>query len=299
MNRRSEFSGAWCPSVTPFTSEGKIDFAALQSHLNRLTEARTSVILVMGSIGEFLSMTLSERLLLIEEARRMSPTPMVANISAGSVEDMLVMARKAYQVGYQGVMFLPHFYFSQTRNQILSYYREISKQLDGKWFAYNFPQRTGCDVDASIIGELAAEIPSFVGVKDTVDCLSHTRAMVQATQEVRPDFAVLSGYDEYFIPNMMSGGAGVISGLNNIAPELFVAALDAYQANDFGKLNHIQMEIGRLSSIYTTGDDFVTTIKTVVSRKFGYMLPGSRNYGGALTEKDCQRIDTVFGIGNK
>lgn len=296
MNSKSEFAGVWCPSVTPFSGSGSVDFAALEKHFSRLTEAGTSVILVMGSIGEFLSLSQRERLELITQARGMSATPMVANVSAGSVSDMVELANRAYQVGYQGVMFLPHFYFSQTANQILSYYREVGNMMQGKWFAYNFPPRTGCDVDAPIIAELAAAIPSFAGVKDTVDCLSHTRAMIHATRDIRPDFAVFSGYDEYFIPNLMSGGAGVISGLNNIVPELFVAALKAYQSKDFEQLNTIQLEIGRLSSIYTTGDDFVTTIKTVVARKFGYMQPASRNYGGALTEKDCQRIDSVFNI---
>ncbi|VEB91951.1 lyase [Citrobacter koseri] len=45
--------------------------------------------------------------------------------------------------------------------------------------------------------------------------------MIQTTRAVRDDFAVLSGYDEYYIPNLLAGGAGIISGLNNVMPELF------------------------------------------------------------------------------
>jgi dihydrodipicolinate synthase/N-acetylneuraminate lyase len=48
--------------------------------------------------------------------------------------------------------------------------------------------------------------------------------MIQTTRAVREDFAVLSGYDEYYIPNLLAGGAGIISGLNNVMPELFVSA---------------------------------------------------------------------------
>nr|MBA2816112.1 putative alkylphosphonate utilization operon proteinPhnA [Candidatus Pantoea persica] len=49
---------------------------------------------------------------------------------------------------------------------------------------------------------------------------------------MRDDFAVLSGYDEYLLPNLLAGGAGVISGLNNIVSELFAAAMRAWRAQD-------------------------------------------------------------------
>ena len=107
-------------------------------------------------------------------------------------------------------MILPHYYFQQTPAQLLAYYRGLGQRLNGKWFAYNFPARTGCDPDAVLVAQLAAEFPNFVGVKDTVDCLSHTRAIIQKVASVRDDFVVLSGYDEYLIPNLLAGGAGVI-----------------------------------------------------------------------------------------
>lgn len=59
------FNGAWCPSITPFEAQGKIDLPALSQHMQRLTAAQTSVILLMGSIGEFTSLTMAERLMLI------------------------------------------------------------------------------------------------------------------------------------------------------------------------------------------------------------------------------------------
>ena len=47
-------------------------------------------------------------------------------------------------------------------------------------------------------------------------------------------------------------------------------------------------------AIYSVGDDFVSAIKTAVSRKFGYMTPLSRNSGGALNEAQCDAIDMLF-----
>lgn len=277
MSSDARFTGVWCPSITPMETDGKIYFNGLRQHLARLTDARIDVILLMGSIGEFASFTLEERLSLIREARAMSSLPMVANVSSTCVSDILRMAQASFDAGYDAVMILPPYYYGQTYAQLLSYYRALGQQLTGKWFAYNFPARTGCDLTPELIATLAAEFPHFAGIKDTVDCQSHTRNMILATQAVRDDFNVLSGYDEYFIPNKLAGGAGVISGLNNIVPELFVRAREAFARGDLQTLQQVQQEIGKLSAIYAIGDDFVTTIKTVVARKFGYCGTTSRN----------------------
>lgn len=298
MKNKSAFYGVWCPSITPMTNAGKIDLNGLSQHIARLTEAKIDVVLLMGSIGEFASFTLDERLLLIREARAMTPLTMVANVSSTCLNDVLWMAEEAYRVGYEAVMVLPPYYYGQTPSQLLSYFRHLGQKLRGKWFAYNFPARTGCDLTPEIIATLAAEFPNFAGIKDTVDCLSHTRNIILATEKNRDDFAVLSGYDEYFIPNLLAGGAGVISGLNNVMPELFVQAREAWETNDLQTLRHVQRDISTYMDIYTIGEDFVTTIKTVVSRKFGYCSPTSRNIGGALNEVQCEHIDAVFGIKN-
>ncbi|KWZ93073.1 dihydrodipicolinate synthetase family protein [Citrobacter freundii] len=275
-------------------NDGKIDLNGLSHHLKRLTEAKIDVILLMGSIGEFASFTLEERLLLIREARAMSSLKMVANVSSTCQNDVLLMAQEAYRSGYDAVMILPPYYYGQTAKQLLSYFRQLGQKLSGKWFAYNFPARTGCDLTPELVASLAAEFPNFAGIKDTVDCQSHTRSMIQSTRAVREDFAVLSGYDEYYIPNLLAGGAGIISGLNNVMPELFVSAREAFKQGDLAALRDIQDQIGTYMSIYAIGEDFVTTIKTVVSRKFGYCSGVSRNAGGELNESECRTIDEVF-----
>ncbi|MFV0569255.1 MAG: dihydrodipicolinate synthase family protein [Citrobacter portucalensis] len=294
MTGQSQFAGVWCPSITPMDNDGKIDLNGLSQHLKRLTEAKIDVILLMGSIGEFASFTLEERLLLIREARAMSSLKMVANVSSTCQNDVLLMAQEAYRAGYDAVMILPPYYYGQTAKQLLSYFRQLGQKLSGKWFAYNFPARTGCDLTPELVATLVDEFPNFAGIKDTVDCQSHTRSMIQTTRAVREDFAVLSGYDEYYIPNLLAGGAGIISGLNNVMPELFVSAREAFKQGDLTALRDIQDQIGTYMSIYAIGEDFVTTIKTVVSRKFGYCTSVSRNAGGELNESECRTIDEVF-----
>lgn len=294
MNDQLQFSGVWCPSVTPFDSQGKLDLIGLERHLRTLTDANIDGVLLMGSIGEFTSLTQSERISLIRNARSMTPLSMIANVSSTCIEDMAQLADLAFQAGYDAVLALPHYYFGQTEHQLEAYFRQLNQLFAGRWLAYNFPARTGCDLSAPLVAKLAAELPRFVGIKDTVDCLSHTRILMQTVLPLRPDFAVFAGYDEYLLPNWMGGGAGVISGLNNLAPELFAQARDAYQAQDMAQLVEIHQEIARLSAIYTVGDDFVTTIKTAVARRYHSIEPVSRSPGASLAPKQIQAIDDIL-----
>lgn len=82
----------------------------MSRHLARLTDARIDVIVLMGSIGEFASFSLEERLALIRKAREMSPLKMVANVSSTCLSDVVTMAQAAHNAGYEAVMVLPPYY---------------------------------------------------------------------------------------------------------------------------------------------------------------------------------------------
>lgn len=220
---KKKYTGAWCPSITPFDADGKLDLAALEKHFSRLSEAGTDGVLLMGSIGEFTALSMDERVSLIHAARTMTHLPLIANVSGTCMEDMTRLADAAYSEGYEAVMALPHYYFAQTPRQLEAYFDTLGGRFEGEWLIYNFPARTGCDVDAALIAKLAARFPRFMGVKDTVDCASHTRAIVRAAAEVREDFSVLCGFDEYFIPNLMNGGDGVLSGAEQRGPRVVYA----------------------------------------------------------------------------
>lgn len=289
------FRGVVCPSFTPFRN-GTIDFTALERHFARLTESGINGILLSGSLGEFPSLSLAERLELIHCARSMTSLPIIVNVATTCMNDMWQLADAASQQGYEALMTLPPYYFGQTPVQLEAYFTAVEAHVSLPWFIYNFPARTGCDVDAALMTRLVAQLPNLCGIKDTVDCASHTRAIVHAVKAIRPDFMVFSGFDEYFIPNLMNGGDGVLSGLTNIVPEVFVALRDAYNAGRLTEVAALHRELGRLSAIYSIGEDFVTSVKAAVAAKYGYLVPESRNYGGALSPAQEASIRDLFGL---
>ncbi|NUF48771.1 dihydrodipicolinate synthase family protein [Gilliamella sp. ESL0250] len=294
MSNSNPYFGAICPAITPFNRQNKIDFGAMEQHYKMLTDSKINGILVMGTIGEFVTMTIQERLEIIKQAHQFTDLPLIVNVSTTVVDDMVKLADAAFDAGYGAVMALPHFYFAQTPNQLYEYYKYLDSKFVGNWFIYNFPARTGCDVDSQLVTRLISDFPKFIGIKDTVDCASHTRSIVLASQKIRKDFSVFSGFDEYFVPNLMNGGAGVLSGLNNVVPEIFASVMAAFKQNDFNELTRLHKEISQLSNIYSIGDDFVTTIKVAVEQKQHYLEPRSRNFGGTLSGEQIEKIKKLF-----
>ena len=239
---------------------------------------------------------MDERLSLLHAARDMSRLPLIANVSATCLDDMARLSDTAYSEGYDAVMVLPHYYFAQTQRQPEALFRHAGRPVRGGMADSQLSGAYGCDVDAALVAKLAARFSRFMGIKDTVDCASHTRAIVRAVADVRPDFSVLCGFDEYFIPNLMNGGDGVLSGLNNVVPELFMGAKKAFRDGDLAGVAAAHKEIGRLSAIYAIGDDFVTTIKTAVSLKSGGLEPVSRGYGGKLDDAQIGEVKRLFSL---
>ncbi len=160
---KKKYTGAWCPSITPFDADGKLDLAALEKHFSRLSEAGTDGVLLMGSIGEFTALSMDERVSLIHAARTMTHLPLIANVSGTCMEDMTRLADAAYSEGYEAVMALPHYYFAQTPRQLEAYFDTLGGRFEGEWLIYNFPARTGCDVDAALIAKLAPGSPVHGG----------------------------------------------------------------------------------------------------------------------------------------
>ena len=122
-------------------------------------------------------------------------------------------------------------------------------------------------VDLSSAGPDRVLSADICGIKDTVDTISHTRKVIRAVRKVNPEFSVLSGFDEYYLVNRASGGNGVLCGLTNVEPELFVRLHGAYQAGDFATAIECAKRISSLMAVYDACDLFVSAIKVAVNIK--------------------------------
>ena len=248
------FEGVFCPSITITDDGGKIDYELWGRHLDHLTDAGIDGVLLFGSIGEFYSVSLEDKKSVVDFAVERVAGRMKVFVGVGDTtyDNVLELTRYAQKAGADAAE---------------KYFGGIADATDLPVVLYNFPARTGTDLSPELVARLAAAHPNICGIKDTVDTISHTRMVIRAVRKVNPEFSVLSGFDEYYLVNRVSGGNGVLCGLTNVEPELFVKLHSAYQAGDFATAIECAERISSLMAVYDACDLFISAIKVAVNIK--------------------------------
>lgn len=267
--KRPLLDGIYCPSITITTCDGEIDFDAWTAHLEHLISAGIDGVLLFGSIGEFYAYTTDQKIEVLAHALRVSDGRMDVLFGIGSTDigETKRMMRAAADLGANAVVSISPYYFAPSSKTCVRYYSELSKTADIPIILYNFFERSGIDLTPDLVAEIVQAAPGVQGIKDTVDTASHTRLMIERVREVAPHFSVLSGFDEYYLTNRISGGNGILSGLTNVEPETFVAMNKAYLAGDMNACVTYAKRVAHLMNIYGVSDLFISAIKGGVVAK--------------------------------
>lgn len=269
MTSNAMFEGVFCPSITIMNADGTIDYDNWGKHLDHLVDAGVDGVLLFGSIGEFYAIDVktkaeAARFAVSKVAGRMK---VLVGVGDTNLDNVKALAAESEAAGVDALLAVSPYYFGPSPDCAKRYFSTVAKATTLPVILYNFPARTGNDLTPELVAELAGENPNIVGIKDTVDTISHTRKVIAAVRKVNPSFSVLSGFDEYYIVNRISGGNGVLSGLTNVEPETFVKLHRAWEAGDHAAVVEAAERVSYLMRLYDTADLFISAIKGAVKAK--------------------------------
>lgn len=218
--------------TTPFTSEGEVDFAALDSEAEFLIRARVNCLYPCGTTGEMLFMTNEQREAVAKAVVEKAAGRVVVYIHVGAarVEDTIQLARHAYRIGADGVGVVTPFFFGLSDREMESFYVTVSDNLpeDFPIYLYNIPQCSTNDIKPEVCARVAARCRNVIGIKYSYADMHRTLDYLQ----VRDDFSVLVGFDRLLMPALRIGCDGTVSGASSVFPELFVEVYEKYTAGD-------------------------------------------------------------------
>lgn len=285
--------GVYCPTITITDENGNIDYEKWGQHLDHLIDAGISGILVFGSIGEFYAFSLEEKKKAVDFAARQVArrVPLYVGVGDTKIERVIEFAQYCEKLDVSGIVVISPYYFGPSALAAETFFTQVAQATQLPVVLYNFPDRTGSDLSPELVAKLAKECPNIVAVKDTVDTISHTRAMISQTPS---DFDVFSGFDEYYLVNRISGGSGIISGLTNVEPETFVALHRAYEAGDFAQVVSCGQRVSHLMSIYSATDLFISAIKGAVKAKGLEISTTIAQPAVQLTEEQLRNIEQII-----
>ncbi|ECO0809196.1 dihydrodipicolinate synthase family protein [Salmonella enterica subsp. enterica serovar Newport] len=272
------FKGAATPVMTPLNAQQEIDYNATEKVIEFLIGHKMDALLFLGSCGEFFAFSDEEKRDYIRFVchRVQGRVPVLIGTGGTDLRQVTALTRYAQECEADAAVIVSPYYFSFDEETVTEFYRTILRNVTLPVIAYNFPERTGYSLTPGQLAILATEFPHFIGVKDTVDNISHTRAIIQTVKPVRPDFRVYSGYDEYFLSNLLAGGDGVIGGISNFFPDLFRRLYDGYCTGDFRTVSQNSALISEAMQVYQLGNPFITAMKTAMQAAGLPVLPVAR-----------------------
>ncbi|MVX65186.1 dihydrodipicolinate synthase family protein [Clostridium chromiireducens] len=287
------FKGIYTPLVTIFDENGGIDKENSKVLIEKLINDGVDGIVVLGSVGEFFNFSLEEKkdyIKFVSEVMN-GRTKLIIGTGSNNIEEVIELNKCSKEVNADGVLIITPYFFGLDENYIYEYYSTIAKNTELPIMIYNFPARTSINVSYELVLRLASEFKNIVGIKDTTDSMSNVRKFVQKIKKVHKEFCVISGFDEYLLPNLLSGGDGIIGGLTNIDAKLFIDTYKAFLDKDFEKLLILHDKINKLTELYDLTNPFIVGLKEAVKISLKLDINTSlRNYGIKVNEESKEKI---------
>ncbi|WP_439533776.1 dihydrodipicolinate synthase family protein [Polymorphobacter sp.] len=233
--------------VTPFTSDGALDFAGLGTMLDWLHGEGMHGLVIAGTTGEWTSLTPDERCQLFTAAGRQlgHKLPLLAGCTSFTARDTIAYARHAATVGFQGILVTPPPYLRPGDDEIHGFYSDISAESPLPICVYNWPPGTGIDMSLDLLARLA-DIPNVVAIKQSTGDL---RRFVEAFFALKDQVLVFGhSMDEHGLQLLHAAGgdgtmgAGAVLGRvhADFYNHLWAGDLDA--ARECGRKDRVIME---------------------------------------------------------
>lgn len=242
----SQFHGMIPPIATPMHADGSLNLAALPAVVEHVLAGGVHGIFTPGSQGEAYALNADERCAVIEAAVAAvnGRVPVIAGTGAITTRDAVRLSVDAQQAGADAIAAVTPFFITPTQDEIYAYYAAIAEAVTVPIFGYSNPGRTGgLKITPETLARLAADIPHFIGVKDSSGDLAEAAAIMRACP---PDFRVFVGRDTLIYAALCHGVAGAVGLTMNVAPAAAVGIYDAFQAGDHAQARVHQEIIARL-----------------------------------------------------
>ena len=224
--------------LTPFNVDGQIDFVALSDYIFFLQEKGVKTILTNGTTSEFFSLSLEERMALLEFCRKVFGDGVILNnVSACCLEDCVKLARHSEDYA-DALVVLPPFYLAGVpESGIVSFLSEVLSRTSLPIFLYHFPKHTQNAITVAMAEVLLGRHEHLVGIKDSEGVLENS---VRFKRLNGGAFQVFVGGDRMVLEVLKRGLEGSITGGGNAFPELLLAIVEHFVRGDLVAAERVQ-----------------------------------------------------------
>jgi 4-hydroxy-tetrahydrodipicolinate synthase len=285
--------------VTPMNSEGEVDWAATEKHIDYVISNGADGVVVTGTTGETSTLTDAEKLKLVEVGKSVSGGRAKIITGGGSNETAHAMQlyKASEKAGADGVMIVTPYYNKPTQAGVLTHFRLIADSTDLPVILYDIPGRAGIPIAYETILR-AAKHPNIVAIKDAKGDLAQASRVMNET-----GLLYFSGDDSNVMPHMAIGATGLIGVTANIAPAPYREMIDATNRNDFHHALKVHNSLEPLVRAAMTHVPGTVAAKYILhglgligSPRVRLPLVGPEEAEAARIEQDIDKVGPITGL---
>ncbi|MCP9487185.1 MAG: dihydrodipicolinate synthase family protein [Gaiellaceae bacterium MAG52_C11] len=247
----AEFRGSYSVIVTPFTEDGAaLDVVATTRFLDWQLESGVPGVIVLGTTGEFLTVTDEERTQLVETVVRHldGRIPVLVGTMNASTANAVRYSREAEALGADGLMIVPPYYYTPTEDEIFGYYRAIAEAVSIPIMLYNNPVTSNVDMSAQLVGRLTRAFENVRYIKEASMDVARVYDIVEETEGAMNVFA-----GERIVESFLLGAVGYVNPYGNYIPRASTRIWDDVVAGRLEDAKRIQRLIGKLEHVIAEG----------------------------------------------
>ncbi|RUO38518.1 4-hydroxy-tetrahydrodipicolinate synthase [Aliidiomarina shirensis] len=237
-------TGSMVALVTPFTSNGNVDYKLLAELVEFHVEYGTDAIVSVGTTGESPTLSHDEHVDVVRATVELvnKRVHVIAGNGSNSTHEAVQLTERIAPLGVDGFLNVTPYYNRPSRKGLIEHYRYVSEASDLPQFLYNVPGRTGCDMLPELVAELA-EFPNIIGIKEATGEIGR---VAELQKLCGPDFLLLSGDDPTSREFILAGGHGVISVTANLMPQTMKRMVDAARRGDIDSAAEFDKKLASL-----------------------------------------------------
>lgn len=214
------FRGLGVALVTPFATNGDIDYKALENLVEYQLNNGADFLCILATTGETPCLSSEEKKELTTFIKSVvkGRVPILkycgGNYTAAVVEEI----KESDWQGIDGILSICPYYNKPSQEGLYQHFKAIAEVSPLPVVMYNVPGRTGVNMTAETTVRIATDFSNIVGIKEASGDLEQ----IDEIMKRKPDnFEVISGDDALTFPMIVSGAVGVISVIGNALPKEF------------------------------------------------------------------------------
>jgi 4-hydroxy-tetrahydrodipicolinate synthase len=241
------------PLISPLDRAREPDGPAMAALVAHVLDGGCTGLFVLGGCGEGAWLTAPQRSAVVRAAAKAAGgrAPVLAGCMLPGTRAAAEAARQAAGEGADAVVVGSPYYFGVDG---AAQQRHVEAVLDAASLPallYNIPQSTHQVLAPATVAALARD-SRVLGIKDSAGDFTAFQAFL-AIRRRQPAFRVLQGNEPLSAASLLQGGDGLVPGLANVAPALYVALREAAAKGEADACARLQTNIVDLAALHEQG----------------------------------------------